>query len=190
MIIHQNMINKTLSRLLLSTIIAIGLSACQTPNSVKNWPSDIPDRSIFVDAYKKQKSEGNNDNNIETHLLWIKRFYRGSIIYPIGWNDMTNMVVDSIDDSQSELKQSAQKRLDILGEKIAIEWAQSNNSRNINSSNIATWGSALRTSVKRKQQFDFLDKVEKDVDDLIERTLSMKAIKRERYYPPEDFDDF
>jgi len=165
-------------------------SACRTPSSVHNWPSDLPARSIFVSAYNEQVAKGTNTTRLETHLLWIKRFYKGSIIYPIGWNDMIEMVFDSFTPLQSDDAAIAKKKLKDLGLKISIEWAQDSNKRKINSSNIAVWGSSLRTSVERKEQLSFIKSVEQDVEDLIDGTISMKEISRDRYYPPEDYDNF
>jgi len=183
---------KHLKNGLLIGFTALLLSACTTTKntSKSDWPNDLPEKNIFVDAYKEQANNGKNNNSLASHLTWIKRFYKGSIIYPIGWNDMTEMVMDSLNSNPISEQNEAQSRLNTLGQKISIEWAQSNSVRNINSANIATWGNALRTAVKEKTIFTFLDKVEMDVDDLLARKLTMKEITRERYFPPENFDDF
>ena len=182
---------KYLKQGILLSMITLFLSACATTNTTKSdWPANLPKESIFIDAYNEQVTNGNNTNALKSHLTWIKRFYKGSIIYPIGWNHMTEMVMESLSSDTSVRQQEAQSRLAALGQKISIEWAQSNKARNINSANIATWGNALRTSVKENSVFNFLDKVEVDVDELIARKLQMREITRERYFPPEDFDDF
>ena len=185
------MIKKTLKHSLLTCLAALLLSACHTTSHKQSkWPTSLPPEQIFIDAYERQISEGTNDSTLKTHLTWIKRFYRGTILYPVGWNQMTEMVMESLVDADTKQQQETRARLGELGQKISIEWAQSNKTRNINSSNIITWANAMRTSVKQNQVSSFLDKVEVDVDDLISHKLNMDKITRERYYPPENFDDF
>jgi len=164
------------------------LVGCVTLDSSKNWPSDIPDRAIFVDNFLDRTNPDATARDIERHLVWIKRFYHGSIIYPLGWNEMIMKVVNSLDHNTDRVL--AKQQLDDLGLKISLEWSLKNNMRNITSSNIATWGSALRTSVERKEQLVFIEKVEQDVNQLLSGHLSSKQISRERYYPPEDYDNF
>ena len=176
-------------RLGLTAALAITLAACQTPNtSIRNWPSNIPARSIFIDAYNEQAAAGINNEPLESHLGWIIKFYKGSVLYPMGWNNMIELLVNSLDNTKDQA--SAQWRLEQLGQEICIEWAQTNAARNIDSANIAVWGSALRSSVERGEQFAFIDKVEADAKDLIARKLNPRDISTERYYPPEDYDSF
>jgi len=176
-------------KILIVCLISISLSACSTIKKDNDWPTNIPSRKIFVDAYHHQVSKGTNTSNLNTHLTWVKRFYRGLSIYP-GWNDMTELVLESLADEPIKIQNNTAQRLSDLGKKICIEWAQSNDSRNIDSANINTWGVALRKSVKQKQIFSFLTQVEKDVDDLIARELDIRSITSDRYYPDEDYDDF
>ena len=177
------------SKLLILCLISISLSACYSIRTNDDWPTNIPSRKIFVDAYHQQAAQGNNSSDLNTHLTWVKRFYRGLSIYP-GWNDMTKLVLDNLADEPIDIQNNTAQRLSDLGKKICIEWAQSNDSRNIDSANINTWGVALRKSVKQKQIFPFLAQVEKDVDALIARELDIRAITSDRYYPDEDYDDF
>lgn len=165
------------------------VSGCQTLDTSKHWPDDVPDRSIFVKAYmEKRNMESVEPHVLDNHLIWIIRFYRGTIIYPNGWNQASEMLLASVDDKKS--RKRIAKKINKLGIKIANEWAQENEFRNINSTNIATWGSALRTSAERDDQEGFLAKIDDDVDALVERQLSPLDISYERYYPSDDFDDF
>lgn len=165
------------------------ISACMTLDTSKQaWPKDVPARSIFVKAYKKQFAAGTVTTDLQSHLNWILKFYKGSVLYPTGWNDMIELVINSIDGKRD--KRVAEKRLIKLGREISIEWAQINSVRKIDSSNIATWGSALRTSVEREEQFKFLSQVEADVDALLAGELKSSQIEHDRYYPLEEFDDF
>ena len=181
----------SISKFLLLTLIALQLSACYTTTQQKdNWPDNIPDRAIFVDAYNSQVAEGKNDTSLRSHLVWVKRFYRGLTIYP-GWNDMTEMVLDHLADQPAKTRNDMSERLSALGQKICIEWAQSNKTRNIDSANVNTWGISLRKAVKQEGKlFPFLAQVERDVDALIARELNMRSITSDRYFPEEDYNDF
>ena len=148
----------------------------------------MPERFIFVEAYQQQTNTTPSQSELERHLLWIKRFYRGSVLYPLGWNRMTELLLDSLE-TQAE-RDEARQRLYTLGLRIAIEWAQDNAVRKINSSNVATWGNALKTSADRNEQLQFIGEVELDVERLISGELLASEISRERYYPPNDYDNF
>ena len=164
------------------------ISACSTPVSEEDWPSTLPDRNLFVNSWQLQKEAGHNDNSLDNHLLWIHRFYKGSILFATGWNDMIEIVLSSLDTAAE--KEEMQNRLDDLGIDIVTEWAQNNESRNITSSTISVWGNGIRTAIENSEQFQYLDLIEKDAAALISGDLDAKVISRERYYPSEDFNDF
>lgn len=169
-------------------IMFLNLTACAIHTDVEHWPVDIPARQAFVNAFDQQQSANGLDENLASHLRWIKRFYHGSVVYPMGWNRMTEILINTIDNAQ--LKKNIQSRMHQLGKRISIEWAQDNSIRKINSIAVAVWGNALRTASELDQQTVFVTKVEQDVEALIEGRLGLKQIKRERYYPLEDYDNF
>lgn len=169
--------------------VVFALSACQTLDTQKHWPDDIPKRSIFVKDFLKKKNLKKADSAIlDDHLIWVIRFYHGTVIYPNGWNRASKMLLASVDDEKT--KKIVSKKISKLGIRIVNEWAQDNVDRNINSANIATWGSALKTSADRNDQIGFLNKIEADVEDLISRKLSTNDISYSRYYPEDDYDSF
>ncbi|MFT4629891.1 MAG: hypothetical protein ACI9WC_001254 [Arenicella sp.] len=168
--------------------IAAAITGCATTSSLNNWPTNVPDRSIFVDTFTQQKLSGTNSSTLEPHLVWIKRFYLGSVLYPLGWNRMTQILINSVEDEVN--KTQLKSRMYQLGLNICIEWAQDNRFRNIDSAVIAVWGNALRTAAEQNEQLAFVDKIEADVDALLVKQLAAKDVVRERYYPVEDFDDF
>ena len=174
---------------LIACIICLFLSACHTTSQKDTWPENIPDKSIFITAYNQQVLVGENEASLNTHLLWVKRFYRGLSIYP-GWNDMSKTVLDNLVDEPIETQTDASKRLKDLGLKICIEWAKANDKRKIDSANINTWGIGLRKAVKQDQIFPYLEQVERDVEALIVGELDMRAITSERYHSEEDYNDF
>ena len=165
------------------------LTACQTITTSNEWPDDVPARKIFVNAYYQKRNVTKvEDKVMNQHLSWIIRFYQGTVIYPNGWNKVSQLFLDSM--PNDEHRKKMEQRIYKLGIDIANEWAQDNQFRNINSSNMVTWGSALRTAAERQDHDNFISQVESDVRDLISRKLSSQSINYERYYPDQDYDDF
>lgn len=176
-------------RLSFVILLALFMVACASKPSDENWPGDLPERKLFVDAYLKNKNiEKASSAEIENHLIWIIRFYQGTVLYPNGWNRVSDRFLASMENMQA--KQEMKQRLEKLGVRIANEWAQDNSVRLINSTNVATWGSALRTAAETNDQIDFVTAVERDVELLIEGLLKSNEVDYQRYYPEEDYDNF
>ena len=176
-------------RLSLVLLIALFTAACATKPSDENWPGDLPERKLFVDAYLENRNiDEASSAAIENHLVWIIRFYQGTVLYPNGWNRVSDRFLASIENIKA--KETMRQRLEKLGVRIANEWAQDNDVRLINSTNVATWGSALRTAAERNDQINFVTAVENDVELLIEGLLKSNEIDYQRYYPEEDYDNF
>ena len=170
-------------------LLLIIITGCTTLTSEKEWPSDIPEKKIFVDKFLSNRNvETASKKRIRSHLSWIYRFYQGTLLYPNGWTSVSMQFLDSIEEQDG--KEAMAMRLRELGIAISNEWAQDNDVRLINSANVAAWGSALRTSAERDDQENYLSKVEQDVEALLDGTLKANQISYERYYPAEDYDDF
>jgi len=185
---YTQIANRFLRFSLLALAISL-LSACQTYRYTDPWPAELPARKVFIDGYlKKRNKETATEAELAYHLSWIKKFYQGTTLYPNGWLTASERYIASIEDSDD--KKKVRQRLHILGKDIANEWAQDNEIRLINSTAIATWASAMRTAAETGQQLSFLDKVEKDVQSLINKTINVRDIKYENYFAEESFDDF
>jgi len=171
------------------SIILISLVGCATSVSNDRWPTDVPDRKIFADGYLKNRGLTKVEPKVlEAHLVWVVRFYQGTVLYPNGWNKVSERFLNSINDLKE--RELIAVRLKTLGIDIANEWAQDNDVRKINSSNIAVWGSALRTSAESNNQSEFISAIERDVELLLSGSIKSRDIKYERYYAEEDYDDF
>jgi len=181
-------INSTLKLLILLPVV-LSLSACQTYDLKQQWPPEMPERQLFVSGYlMKRNLSSVSDEQIEYHLGWVKKFYQGTTLYPNGWLRASSRDINSI--QNTDLRKQVSDRMVDLGVDIANEWAQENGVRKINSTNIATWGSAMRTAATRNEQLEFLKKVEKDVQSLVSGELLSKSIDYDRYFTDESFDDF
>lgn len=177
-----------LQRVTLSLLLLV-FAACSTVTSDRDWPADLPNRKIFVDDFlAKRNIKTANKEIINEHLLWIVRFYQGTLLYPNGWNRASERFIASIEGDKAKAEMA--QRLYALGIKIANEWAQDNDVRKINNTHVATWGSALRTSAARDDQSGYVSKVERDVVGLISGEIDGSEIDYERYYPSEEYDDF
>lgn len=167
----------------------LSLSACQSFDSVQRWPSDLPNKQIYIDAYLKKRDLKSAPSDVmDTHLSWILRFYQGTLLYPNGWNQATQQFLATIENNKT--KREVRKRMRQLGIAIANEWAQDNHYRNIDNTNVAIWGSALREAASRNDHLNFVAMVENDVARLIAREISPNEIEYERYYPEEDYSNF
>ena len=174
------------SRALIYISLAL-LQSCTTLPSDNDWPSDLPAKSIFVESCQK-KNGCATDNQTKDHLQWIKRFYQGSILYPTGWHEISERLLATLNNNEIVLNTS--QRLDKLGLKIVLEWAQDNRVRLINSKLLSIWGNALARSTENNSQIEFITQIEKDVDQILLGTLSAEEISSDRYYPVEDYDNF
>ncbi len=173
-------------------LIGTLISACQTYSLQDSWPTEIPDRQIFIDSYSAKRAERNlgtpTDANLAYHLGWIKKFYEGTTLYPTGWLSVSEQFLDSIKDDFE--RERLAPRLVQLGIEISNEWAQENEVRLINSVNMATWADAMRTAAERQEQATFVQQVENDVVALLKREITSRDIQYERYFAEETFDDF
>ncbi len=179
----------TIVKVLITLVFAGALGACQTYRFEDPWPGELPDRKLFIDGYLEKRDLKTATNaQLEYHLGWIKKFYRGTALYPHGWLSASEQYLATI--SSTSLRQEIDARLVKLGVIIGNEWAQDNNVRLINSANMASWAGAMRTAAERNQHSVFLDSVEKDVMSLLSGELAARDINYERYFNDETYDDF
>jgi hypothetical protein len=179
----------TIHRIALLLFVLFTFTGCQSLSPSDVWPEEIPDKRYFVDGYlQKRNLRKVSREKMEAHLTWIKRFYLGTVIYPNGWLIASNSFLDTVE--EPEVRSELSQRLEKLGISIANEWAQDNDIRNINNTNIAIWGSALRTAAEREDHVDYISQVERDVAKLLSGELSAREIDYDRYYPEEEYNNF
>ena len=112
-------------------ITSLSLMACQTANLLMDWPADVPERQLFVDGYYAKRGISSASNKeLNNHLGWIIKFYNGTVIYPQGWNIISERYLATVEGD--ETRQVLEQRIHLLGIKIANEWTQANNIRLIN----------------------------------------------------------
>lgn len=179
--------HQALMRTLL-VIFCLFMQACTLLPNKHDWPTNIPPMQQFVVECKKNSASCETSDSTKQFLMWVKRFYLGSIFYPTGWIEMTDLLTATLPNDAK--KQEIRQNLDKLGLKIVQEWAKKNDERLITSQNIAIWGGALRTSALKNEQANYIRLVEQDVELMLAKQLSSEEINSERYYPVEDYDNF
>jgi len=144
------------------------------------WPGQAYPRDYFVAAYREDNMAQMYQTE-DDYLLWVTRFYYGSTIAP-GWLDLTRQVLDKV--GQPDRRQAAD-RLFHLGGRIGSEWAKPNGVRRLNTRNAAVWRDALIESIAQGELFEYMDRVENDVESIIAGELDSEEIYFERYYVDE-----
>jgi hypothetical protein len=181
----MTLLNSALSRQLHRSLILVSilfLSACSTHLYVaeENWPSDMPPKRIFIQSYEADAS----NNTIQTedeYMLWIVRFYKGWELYRRGWLKMTDELLEQLPnpDETEEVKD----KIYHMGIAISAEWAKKSATRTIYLRHVYVWGNALLESIERNDCLNLINKINQDIDDLLEHRIEKDTITAERYYP-------
>ncbi len=158
------------------SLLGVFLTACITP-SIRNWPDEVPRQALFERAYRADEVNQQYQSRQE-YLEWILGFYQGTIIYPSGWLDVEEQLLE-----RTPLQQQAQldARLEELGIVIGAEWAKENDARLIDNRMLALWGSTLQLMEDAEQRMEAIDVVANDIDQLFEGELQKEDITEARY---------
>lgn len=166
------------------------LNAC-TSNSHKvseeNWPKGVPPRADFLKVYEADPVNRKIQTE-EEYFTWILRFYNGWELYRRGWVKMT-------DELMEQVKNSAQAdeihyKINRIGKLVSGEWAKKSDTRTIYLRHVSVWGNALLESLDRHEALPLINRINKDVDDLLAHRISVDVITAERYYPRDENDPF
>jgi hypothetical protein len=177
-------------RLLITLLMISSLYACSTNKMAKHdhtWPADMPSRAYFVKIYEADEIN-NKIQKKEEYLTWIVRFYKGWELYRRGWIKMTNELVAQVQDP-SQVNE-IQYKIDRIGRLVSGEWAKKSDTRTIYLRHVSIWGNALLESLDRNEALPLIDRVNKDVDDLLAHRINADVITAERYFPADEDDPF
>lgn len=169
-------------------LILLTLSACTSHQVSENaWPQELPPRDYFLGVY--QADETNKALQTEDeYFTWILRFYNGWELYRRGWIKMTNELMEQIQDPAQA--KEAKIKVDRIGRLVSGEWAKKSDTRTIYLRHVAVWGNALLESLDRHEALPLIDRINKDVDDLLAHRINVDVITAERYYPRDSDDPF
>ena len=172
----------------LFSLLAFFLSGCANRQvSDVTWPENMPPRAYFVKVYNDDKINKEIQTQ-EEYLTWVVRFYQGSALYRRGWIKMTNELLEQIP-NPNEAKVVEQKIAQV-GRLVAGEWAKKSDTRTIYLSHVSVWGNALLESLDRNDALSLIERVNKDVEDLLARRINKDTITAERYYPQDEDNPF
>lgn len=171
--------------ILASILLSLALASCITP-SIRNWPETVPRQGLFVQAYRADPANRQLQSQQE-YLEWILGFYQGTLIYPTGWLDVEERLLQ---DTPASEKPTLDARLEQLGIVIGSEWAKENDQRLIDNRMLALWGSTLQLMQGFDEQMQAIDEVSKDIDALFLGTLKKEDITESRYADKLGFEVF
>lgn len=166
-------------------ILCLSLASCITP-SIRHWPDEVPQQSLFIAAYRADEQNQEFQSQRE-YLEWILGFYQGTLIYPTGWLDVEDQLMAQ---TPPEEWPELDSRLEELGIAIGAEWAKENDARLIDNRMLALWGSTLQLMVGVDQQIQAIDEVANDIDLLFEGSLQKQDITETRYADKLGFEAF
>lgn len=163
------------------------LAGCAShPPKQAQWPTDIPSHEFFVSVYEDDV-ENKKTQTVDEYMLWVLRFYKGWELYHNGWTQVTDNSLEGVTDPL--LAQEIKLKMDMIGVNIASEWAKAKDDRRIYTRHVVVWGNALIEAIKRGEELKLINRVLKDVNNLVAKKIHMDDIKAERYYAKDKDDD-
>lgn len=174
-------------QLLLATLL-VSLASCASLRA-RNWPEDIPDREVFVASYLEDERNQAVQPRDE-YLGWIVSFYQGTVVYPRGWLDIEEQLLERI---PAEQREELDSKLEELGIAIGAEWAKLNDARVIDNRMLALWGSIMQLAQVDRKEMDAVELIASDVARLHAGELRKQDVVESRYTDRlglESFGDF
>ncbi len=174
---------------LLLICVALGLLVgCVGPRQAsENWPESLPPLSFFKDVYYADE-KNQPQQTLNKYLRWVRNFYEGFELYGQGWNDFVPDVLAEIEDPQKRAE--VERQLYYLGRDISGEWAKYDEKRVIHTRHLSVWGNAMRTAMAEGEILGVVNRVEQDVEVLLNRTLPPEQINADRYHEQDENDAF
>ncbi len=170
-------------------VVSLLLSTACTIHAPKasQWPIDMPSRNVFVAAYEAD-IENKKDQDLDEYLLWVFRFYKGWELYRNGWSQVISDSLIGVNDPV--IAQEIKTKMELMGSRIACEWAKNKKDRRILTRHVVVWGNALIESIKRGERLNLINKVLSDITAMLDQKMGLDEVKAERYYPKDKDDAF
>lgn len=173
------------------TLCLIGLliSGCASVEQgvTGGWSERLPPKSYFSKTYAADE-DNQEEQTFEDYVFWVNAFYAGTVLYPRGWFDLTEGVIETVDDAVA--RERTQNSLFVLGRDIAAEWAKSNEHRLVDNGDLAIWGAATQRASKEDSLEETLQLITDDVYKVLAGRLTSEDISAERYHPADPDDWF
>ena len=165
-----------LFRTLKNLPLVLALASCITP-STRDWPDDVPPSNLFIRTYWADAANQALQSE-HSYLEWILGFYQGTVIYPTGWFDVEQQLLDI---TEPEHQAVLALRLRNLGILIGAEWAKGNEARLIDNRMLALWGSTLQLMQTTDARLGAIELVSQDIEALFAGALQKTDIVEARY---------
>ena len=177
------------ARCIALTALIATLFGCSTTQRTTqdNWPERMPSRAYFVKVYEADKINKKIQTQDE-YLTWVVRFYNGWELYRRGWIRMTDELVAQVKDPAQV--DEIRYKIDRIGRLVSGEWAKKSDTRTIYLRHVSIWGNALLESLDRNEALPLINRVNKDVDDLLAHKITPDVITADRYFAPDEDDPF
>lgn len=171
---------------LIVCVMVLGACSVFFDQSAANWPENLPPSQHFVSAYELDPVNAQIQSQ-RTYLYWVRSFYEGTLLYPIGWNQITSDIL--AETSEVSLIEVRRQQLYKLGQEIATEWAKDTQVNLVENSHLAVWSVAASRAVEEDNVQETLSKIQEDVRLLLSLELTADEITADRYHP-QDPDDW
>lgn len=159
-------------------LVGAAVAGCATlPAADPDWPDHAPAQRQFLQVYELD-AVNRAVQPREEYLNWVKQFYDGSDIYPLGWAELEQVFLDEFD---PPVQARTAEELQRLGGKLAADWAKHNNLRSITSAMLLIWLQVIQEAIESGLGLAALELIEQDVDALLDGRLPPQAVGVERY---------
>lgn len=163
----------------LAALLLIG--ACATPVPDTPWPAEVQEPTSFSAVWRSDAV--NQPLQTETeYLTWVLRFYEGFNMVP-GWLSMSEQVGTRLTERE---RAAVAATLEVLGTRMATEWAKDNSVRLVSTRMVAVWRDALLEALAQEDLPAYLQKLDEDLTAILSGELGGDDIVFERYY----YDEF
>jgi hypothetical protein len=156
------------------------LCACTTPLPQPDWPAELPARQIFTTVWRSA-AVNQTVQSEDDYLLWVRRFYQGYNLVP-GWLSMSAQVNERLTPRE---RAAVARSLRELGSRIGAEWAKDNGVRLVNTRMVAVWRDALLEALAQEDLPAYLERLDADMDAVLNGRLAADEVVFERYYVDE-----
>lgn len=161
---------------------ALIMNGCTAPGprpapAQGEWPRAAPPRSHYERVYNADASNRQLQTEAE-YYTWIIRFYEGRPMFPTGWQDTEERLLQGVDEDRYPIVKA---KLSYLGHLVSGEWAKHNRTRRIHSDMLMIWGEVLRDMPPGVQRELAIDAITEDVLGLLSGRLDPRRIAPQRY---------
>lgn len=158
--------------------LAVALAGCAALSPpAPDWPAGLPPRVYFERVHAADPLNSRLQPR-EEYLLWVRRFYLGWMLAPVGWNAAAERLLEDLPPPRYRVLAA---RLALLAQLVASEWAKHERARRIDTKMLRVWAAVARRARASGRLGAALDVVIADVIGVLDGELAPEAIRPLRY---------